>query len=336
MKPLDVLLKHLKSFVADWQGEPVGEEGLVHVLNRDGGRPPLIWCFNARDEFPALAGALGPDQPLIGLRSLNVLVDYRKRPQASDVLVAEHYLRILRRHFDVSRCWVGGNCQGASVAAELSRLLVQDGAGVGAFIAMEWTPLIPFPGHCAMVYGAESRDFNPFLQKRDPWPLWRHMFAAASCHIIPGGHGTYFQPETVGHLAAVVRDIIAAGEGPGIRRQDEPEPLVVEPPPSQVGVEEPLCVLIARRCLERSDSRLYAAWISEGTARHIGTLHKPLLSAGGPCILMRAPSVPGHWTLHIFDCTEGQGPHDWHQQITHQWAVQVTAPWSQAAPVPAG
>lgn len=333
MRPLEVILKHLASFVADWPGEAVGEGGLVHVLNGGGTRPPLVWCFNAGEEFPALAAALGPDQPVIGLRSLNVLVDVRKRARHLDIQVAGVYLDILRRHIGLSRCrWVGGNCQGASMAAELAALMVREGHPVGAFIAMEWVPLLPFPGACALVFGAESREYNPFLHGRNPWPLWRHMFGRAGCHIIPGGHGTYFAPDTVGNLAAVLRAVMAEPAAP-VRRADEDDPLVAEPPPPRIGVGEPLCLGIARRCFDRPDSRLYAVWIPEVVAPYVQSLHKPLLSAGGPCVVLRAPAVPGRWSLHVFDCTDGRGPHDWHQQSGRQWSVEVTAPW---APVEGG
>ncbi|MGC2857109.1 hypothetical protein ACM64Y_16695 [Novispirillum sp. DQ9] len=329
MDRLGVILKHLKVFVSGWDGEALGPDGLVHVLNAGGSRPPLVWCFNARSEFTALAEALGPKQPVIGLRSLNVLVDYRKRSTAADALVAAHYVRILRDHVDLSRCWVGGNCQGASVASEMAGLLVRKGCVVRAFISMEWTPFMPFPGHCALVFGSDSRDFNPFLGGRDPWPMWRHMFGATSCHSLPGDHATYFKPERVRHLARLLRQIMAMPPV-RVRRSAEREPLVVEPPPERVGADEPVPLLVARRCLDRLDSRLYAVWIPDMLVPHVATLHKPLLSAAGPCILMRAPVLPGRWTLHVFDCVDGHGPRDWHQQIGKGWTIDVTAPWAAA------
>lgn len=67
-------LKVIANFVEPWPGRKVGAFNHISIMNEGGSKPPLLWVFNSADEFPALAEALGPDQPLVGMRSFNGVV----------------------------------------------------------------------------------------------------------------------------------------------------------------------------------------------------------------------------------------------------------------------
>ena len=202
------LLKHLTS---DWAGEPLNGHGTVRILNRNGTRPPIIWCFNVQNEFPTLAAGLGPDQPLIAVRSLHLVGSFGMERFHQNLETADEYTRIIEScpDLDLTDCVVGGNCQGAYISFRIAENLLARRAKVRCVISMEAEPFLPLPCPVGFVFGAYSELFNPFLRGEDPEEKWRAMFEAAMVEIVPAKHGEFFKPENNPALCAAISRLMA-------------------------------------------------------------------------------------------------------------------------------
>ncbi|MBN8294608.1 hypothetical protein JI664_21725 [Rhodobacter sp. NTK016B] len=326
MNPLDRKIRLLRNFVRNWDGEVVDtDEGLIRLLNKDGTRPPLIWCFNAEHEPAALARALGPDQPLIALRSLNIVSDHNKKAIAEDTEVAQHYVRGLLSHFDLSTCWVGGNCQGATIAVDIARLLLSEGKNVRAYFCLEWTPFMPLPTRCVLLFGETSEHYNPFLRGENPWPQWRCMYESIRCKIIPGGHGTYFRENSVGNLAAVLIEEMSSEER-------LPVPSLETGPVWSMGPGETILanqtIAVQLTCPDNlsADTKIYALWLPLTPGGIQKTVVHDLRKAQRTCsVSLTAPEEPGNWTLQLFLCRPDDGPLSWQSDLSQVRRAEIVA-----------
>ena len=312
-------LKLLQHFMSDWAGEPADAAGLVRILNPRGSRPPLIWCFNGQNEFPMLAGDLGPDQPVIALRSLNLVARFEPGRLALDNRIADHYAELLLAAFDLSRCSVGGNCQGAPIAARIAANLLRRGCVVETVICMEWPSLSPLPIRCGLIFGAQSTMFNPFLQGLNPEPLWRALFADHRVEIIPGGHGEYFSEANHAAVgAAVARLLDAQWSAP--KPADGPV-MTVEPiaPPPSLPAASRATIKVAIRSTSpavatpRDRLSVGYVWISgdHGPSPAWGLQPAPRGGSGRLSLKVETPGVEGAWDLYIFPTQEHGGPISW-------------------------
>lgn len=326
MISLDRKIKLLQNFLLKWDGEIVDtDERLIRLLNKDGTRPPLIWCFNAEQEPAALAKALGPDQPLIALRSLNIVSDFKKKAIAEDTEIAQHYVKGLLKHFDLSRCWVGGNCQGATVAAEIAALLLTEGKDVAAYFCLEWTPFMPLPTRCVLLFGETSEEYNPFLRGEDPWPQWRSMFASARCEIIPGGHGTYFSENSVDNLASILTEEMSTAPKPPASSQETG--LIWSKDPSDVvHVNQRIDIEVTSPKKLSAETTIYAVWIPlmPGGVQKTG-VYELQIEQGGCSVSLPAPEEPGNWTLQLFLCRTDQGPQSWQSDLLQVWPTELVS-----------
>jgi hypothetical protein len=310
--------------VKDWDGVALDSAGLVRVLNADGRQPPLIWCFNGRHEFPLLAERLGPDQPLIGLRSMHLVTRMEPGRARQDAAMADHYADILLAHLPDEPCFIGGNCQAVPVAAQLARRWLLAGRRCPSFIALEWEPGAPLPLRCRLLFGAESPMFNPYLRgDADPASRWKLMFAQPQDEIVPGAHGQYFTPQNIDTLVAAIRramiDTAASLPAPSLRLQAEILP------------DEVACgaVLPLRLRLEGGTAAL-----PEGLQiAHIwrdATSGEVLPVAGQPVgltlcdLTIAAPGTPGQWDLILFPALQPSGPISWHDHLEPVARLRVT------------
>jgi len=286
----------------------------------------LIWVFNDNHEFKALSEALGADQPLIGLRSLNAIVRLERlytwvSRSAAAVYAAELLPWLARR-----ACFVGGNCQGTVIAAELARELLLAGIEVRGFIGMEWAELPALPLRSTLLFGEQSTDHNPFLQGRDLWPHWRRLSAAVHCEFLAGRHGTYFDPERIGALAAAVDQ--------ALRRP----PVAIESPrpavePESLPAIAPAGARLLMRLRLQSDLQHGDEFALLWDSHFAGQPHRQIVRPQqdphlrGYC-LCSVPQTPGIWTLQTYLCRENQGPRSWAADTRrfHQLQVVGEAP----------
>lgn len=325
------MLKLLAHFTSDWPGERVDQAGLAHILNSGGSRPPLVWCFNARDEFPKLAAVLGPDQPVIGLRSLNLVCRFERGRPAQDDRIADHYADLLLETLDPGRCAVGGNCQGSPVASRIAAKLLLQGRAVEPLINMEWQSVLPFPGRCGLIFGERSTMFNPFLRGEAPHARWRAQFAEPVVEIVPGGHGEYFSDA---HHVALGQAIARILEGDGLRaRSADTLSMVVDvvDPPSVLAASSQADLTISiRSSFQTPPPRerrilLNYLWLSPdyGPSSSRGMKELTDVSARIAVLEIKTPDMPGRWDLYVFPSLDPGGPVSWAANYTSKGCIFI-------------
>lgn len=301
----------LANFVSSWPGEKIGPRGLIAIANEAGSRMPLVWVFNSAHEFPALAEALGPDQPLIGLRSLNTVVRINRLITWDERILAGIYVEDLRPWLAGRPFLIGGNCQGAPIAAAMARDLLLAGGDVRGFAAMEWVDLAPLPVVSTLLFGAESELHNPFLRDIDPLPMWSRIYRQHHICTLPGKHGTYFSRESIPIVAGHLHEALArAPETPVAPRPGVP-PVDL---PASVRVNAVMEVDLAAPAGMSGDDVVFL-WDSHFPCLpHREVARSVSEGLDRASFLVTAPPEPGLWTLQTFRCRPGQGPVAWSEE----------------------
>ena len=333
LMPIARKMKLLRHFMSDWEGEELGDSGLLRILNPNGTRPPLIWCFNASFEFPALAKALGPDQPLIGLRSLNTVVNFLKKLPQEDADIAETYARLLQEATDLTDFWVGGNCQGAAVAEDLACSLSYEGKNALGLFLMEWTPISPWPGACHLAFGQQSQDYNPFLRGEEPWPLWNSMYPQVSCGFLTGAHGAYFDPENIASLVSNI-DSLLQQQRPlaAVSAADQAALLVQCPPPERISQGGRFRIALGPDYTASAGTAVLAIWVPHQIDQRSRVERcEPKQVDGSTCFELTAPTESGRWSLRVFRCSTTSGPLNWQKDWSQIRTIvvsdsEITAP----------
>ena len=156
----------LLSYTSAWHGEWVSPQRLLFGLNMQGTQPPLFWCCQGFREFSQLARYLGPDQPLYGMRSGHLVMDYSDK--AAIAALAGQYLEEILTVLPQDFYLLGGNCQAGVVATRIARMLAGLGGEVRRLFILENivpridTSVLPFT--IALFYGRHKKDINPYLQ----------------------------------------------------------------------------------------------------------------------------------------------------------------------------
>nr|WP_321337453.1 hypothetical protein [Breoghania sp.] len=325
------LLAHLSS---SWEGEDVAGNGLVHMLNSSGSRPALLWCFNAAHEFPLMAGGLGGDQPLIGLRSLHLVTPNGPNRYSQDEKTADLYADLLLSSgLELDGCAIGGNCQGAGVATPLAARLLQAGIDVKTLVIMEARLPSPFPGHVGFVYGDRSEMFNPFLRGEQPEARWDMLCQRWNLEIIPGSHGEFFGPENGQTTCDAIDRLLDMGH-----RKDAPayeargqslEPIDL---PQRVTAGERLELGLRSTTQMRADPEdaplvLLYFWVSDvhGLVEVDEPPHLTEIDAAGSPdrVLLKVPELSGDWDLRVFLCRAKGGPVQWQVHDQKRYRLRV-------------
>jgi hypothetical protein len=330
-KALRKALTLIRTFKQDWVGRVVDDEGLIHIAHEDGRNPPLIWCFNDGLPFARLAEALGPDQPLIGLRSGHMVARTQNRSTGLDFQIADHYYAVLRTHFPDTSFFIGGNCQGATIAGRLKECFVLDGIPVRGAFHMESANLQPFAGRQIMLFGDQSYAYNPYLKGEAPEAVWQAMFPTVEFHALPGGHGSYFSPDTVGNLSAIIADVVAStGEGeprraPGDIRVDFDRPDAAAVTDAGLALRLTLSSQIPLQTAVPDRLRVYALW---HCLERLDACHQLIdvssQSFDSPFTCQLELPEPGRWGLTLYPVRIGDGPLD--IAAARQRSVELVVP----------
>ncbi|MGR3311821.1 MAG: AMP-binding protein [Roseovarius indicus] len=210
---IDDRLNALASLMARSNGIALDPDGLVRLHNHGGSRMPLMWCFNQVREANALAAALGPDQPLIAMRSLAGLYTGDRPPPHEERQVAEHYVGIVLGRDLPQRVVVGGNCQAAPLAFYMANALALSGHGAASLVLLEKLLPVPYAGRALILFGRDSRLHNPSFQFAEPTAAWGRYLSHGQTALVDGSHGKFFDRPNVGSLAGALRaEIDRAGE----------------------------------------------------------------------------------------------------------------------------
>lgn len=330
-------LRVLRNFTSQWGGEELDEHGLVRFRNVSGTRPPLVWCFNAQTEFPLLADALGSDQPIIGMRSLNMIEPTDVKRYAPDKQLADFYTRVLLLipHIDLGMSTIGGNCQGAGIAIRIADNLVSTHRPVHTLITMEAQSWLPFPGRVGHIFGNGSEEFNPFLKGETPFPLWNSLFSESLVEITTGGHGEYFTEQNLPALCTAIRRIVdrprtdASSGRLASRLRLE---FLQVPDRLRLGSQGKVRLRAmggdAPPAQPINDAYLYAVWqsVEHGLRCKKGSGPvKVCTSENGVIseITLDAPKRTGPWELQLFVCSKAHGPLAWQRETDRSFDVEV-------------
>ncbi|GAB1363662.1 hypothetical protein MASR1M32_28980 [Rhodobacter sp.] len=316
-------LKLLANYTADWGGSAADPLGIIRVENRDGGRDPLIWVFNGSHEFKLLAAALGPDQPLIGLRSLNAIVPLEQLNMTASLQIAGYYAEMLLPLLRGKALRVGGNCQGALIANLLAVQLLQLGLAVRGFIAQESDCLLPLPIPATLIFGDDSLEFNPFLQGKDPWPRWRQQFALVRFRLVPGKHGSYFSPTALPFLAGHIAEALSLDLPPAARHLSgdfQVRPLPRKMPSDAVFFAEFKGIFALPR-----DCSIFQHWSHDEAPCFQQAIAVPERRFLRGCTQVRltAPTQPGTWCLHLLVTKMNRGPISWQRDISRFDRIEI-------------
>ncbi len=196
-----------------WRGEIISENGLIYGINTSGSRPPLFWFFQGHTEFAALAGALGPDQPLYGMRSGHLVVD--TRPEHLFHMALAYASEIVSMGLS-SPIYIGGNCQGALMAQKTAQVLMTHDRAVALLIGLNPFMFMPYPSRAAFLFGRYDVT-NPLNRFHHSEQILYANIPNCQIDILPYKHGELFKTRVLNLLSDVVRRRIdeAAGKYPG-------------------------------------------------------------------------------------------------------------------------
>lgn len=199
-------LNALSKLTRHWPGEPLDDRGVIRVLNPAGKRAPIVWVFNAAHEPRQFSRALGPDQPLVVLRSLNQI--QRASPSRYDTAehLAEYYARQLASTLPNKVSLVGGNCQGAPIALWIANRLLDRGHDVGCAATVDARPWVEIQLPILLSFGIDWKEDDFFAGvSSDPFEVNNRFYADWRHGRLRCTHGHYFDPEHVDHLADNLR-----------------------------------------------------------------------------------------------------------------------------------
>ncbi|SMF95273.1 amino acid adenylation domain-containing protein [Methylomagnum ishizawai] len=204
---LDPVIWHqLQSYAMSWQGERASPESLIVGRNLEGTRPPLFWVFQGQEEFAQLGHYLGVDQPLYGMRSGHLVMDYT---EDNIQALALDYVREIQALRPCGALVLGGNCQGTLITMAIAQHLMRRERYVLLLILMEWTfSAQPYAGPVGLIFGRESDVTNPYRHFRQPELMWQRAWPRHRVEFIPGAYGELFREPNVQSLAGVVSRLI--------------------------------------------------------------------------------------------------------------------------------
>ena len=181
----------LLAFTAGWGGQRVAPDGGLMVgLNLGGHKQPLFWCLQSFDELQQLARYLGESQPVYGMRSGHLAMQFSVENIRA---LAAHYVGEILAADPVGPYLVGGNCQGAYIAWAIAEGLRRRGQSVAllALQLFDYRHALPYDGRVALFFGADSGD--RFHTSGVPEPAWSELFPAGfSLDIISGTNRWHF------------------------------------------------------------------------------------------------------------------------------------------------
>lgn len=178
----------------------------LKVMNANGSRRPLIWCFNSpATEMMALGKYLDPEQPLYGVFSGGRIFD---RGDETLLEIARLYIDELLELFPTGPFIIGGNCQGGRVAFMLANLLKAAGREIEAVCCLDFSQpdLGTYDGRMLLTFGKQSarRSYSYIRWGR---PGWEKAFRTPPVIAwVTGSHGGFFRGDTI---ASFVRTLEA-------------------------------------------------------------------------------------------------------------------------------
>lgn len=212
----------LHALTADWEGKRLSPSALLVGLNPDGEHLPLFWCIQLHRQLSQLSKYLGPDQPLYGMRSGSLVMDYSDSNKRA---LARRYIEEILQIDSTGPYILGGVCQGNIVALEIAKQLQQCGRTVQLLTLLDTS--LPelfhdqhYAGRVAFFAGAKGR-FNPYRLFRTPEVGMRKQFPGGfRLEMLPADYGGFFRDKVMEHLAPKLQAVLDWANEPASPSQD--------------------------------------------------------------------------------------------------------------------
>ena len=182
------LLDRQRAFLQTWTGDQLQPSALLFAKNAGGLHHPLFWCLQGYEEFHALSRHLGPNRPVVGMRSGHLIMDYSEPNVA---LLADVYVAEILELQPEGPLMLGGNCQAATLTIAMAKALRAKGRDIALVFLMEEPAFPPLNGKVALLFGQDSH-LNPFAQTDPSARIAAAYPDGASVDFVPGGHGQLF------------------------------------------------------------------------------------------------------------------------------------------------
>ncbi len=238
-----------KAYVAAWTGHRHRPGAMIVTLNAAGPRPGLFWCCQGHEELSALAAELGPDQPLHGMRSGHLVMEYTPETMAA---MARCYVKEMVAIQPDGPFRIGGNCQAARIARTMAVELRRLGRSVSHLMLMEPYDFTPYDEPVALFIGRDSHAINPYGRLPDPEAEFRAAYRGGfTVTMIDGGHGAFFKPRNIPSLGRAIRSCLGT-EACSKDIRAAPPPLALEAAempregPDRIAVERIKAAIVAQ------------------------------------------------------------------------------------------
>ena len=207
-----MILPRQHDFVDTWVGHRWRDDALVVTLHAGGASPGLFWCLQGYREFTQLAGHLGADIPVHGMRSGYLIITYDDATHIETL--ARRYAAEINAIQPEGPLILGGNCQGGMIMRAVADVLQAEGREIGLLILMELRDVRPYAGRVALVFGRESH-LNPYtVPGADPDTDFRAAYPGGyEVGLIDGAHGQFFESPNIESLAAMIRPMVTGVSG---------------------------------------------------------------------------------------------------------------------------
>jgi thioesterase domain-containing protein len=145
---------------------------------------------------------MAPNRRVYGMRSGHLVFNYT--PDNIAALAAVYAEEMISLQSD-GPFWLGGNCQGGTIAREIALQLRDLGRDVALLCLMEQGRFPAYDADVVLIFGADSH-LNPYLTSDDPDRIFSTAYGTHySVKIIPGSHGKYFESPSIEVLAEVLQ-----------------------------------------------------------------------------------------------------------------------------------
>lgn len=189
-----------------WQGTRPSQNALMVAYNTLGDRPTLFWSCQDRAELAALVAALGPQQPVIGLRTLYKM---RSKSARNSADLARHYAAEVRELIGDKPYFIGGFCEGGRIAFQIASELSADHKPPLSLIMIDHWTKQPYPGRVALAFSRDSR-YSPYRYFCAPERGWRKYYRGTlSAEILEAGHLSLFQEDRIDAVATAIANELA-------------------------------------------------------------------------------------------------------------------------------
>ncbi|MEL6494126.1 MAG: amino acid adenylation domain-containing protein [Cyanobacteria bacterium J06623_7] len=316
----------ITAYTAAWQGKRATATSLMVGLNTEGNKQPIFWCVQGFRELTQLANHLGTDQPLYGMRSGHLVMEYTPANVRS---LAAHYVAEILGICPQGDYILGGNCQSALIIWEVAQQLISQGKTITLLCLMEKFIPQAYSGRVALFFGRGSK-FNPYKRFRAPELGIAKFYSDFTVNIFPGEHGQFFNEPNIQILTQKLVSAIARAQSEVLPCNDSQGGQLLPRSaysselstfsPLRIAAGEALTILVKVKNTssvtwqetDLSGIRLGNHWLDESGevvawSDAMTNLDRPLLAQNAVDLYLRitAPEQPGVYKLELDLVEEG-------------------------------